>query len=131
MRVHAKSGGCGNLRGRSYQLKRRSVLKRNEETATATANEFRIFEKNLYHQQRDPSSDSHFLKIIVSLAKSSQVLDPHNSKSTQCSASKSCVCVCWAFRFYSSDFSTSGWAEKRRTLFSSSLSLVVVAVALL
>jgi hypothetical protein len=36
------------------------------------------------------------LSFIGVLVKSGQLLNPHNSKSSQCSASKNCVCACWA-----------------------------------
>jgi hypothetical protein len=51
-------------------------------------------------------------RLTIAAAKSSQVvLNPHNSKSSQCRASINRVCACQALRCCSSGFSTSGWVD--------------------
>jgi hypothetical protein len=62
--------------------------------------------------------------------KSSQVFDPHNSKSSQRMQAKNCVCACRALWCCSSGFSASGWAGIR-IIPLSFLSLIVAADSLL
>jgi hypothetical protein len=53
----------------------------------------------------------HIHDPIQGQVKSSQVFNPHNSKSSQCKASEKNVSAYWALWCCSSSFSASGWAD--------------------